>query len=184
MQLELRGSGLKAARCSLPDGGFMEQQVAYDSISQSPRADTGTMRSSAAYEMASGEIARARGFVRDFLSEAHVLHGWPVSDRAADVAQLVVSELATNVCKYAPGPCLLDLESDGVMMSITMWDSGAVLPAASPADPTRVGQHGLELVLMVCQSFEIRRAPVGKRLTVRLSLLDSADQCPSGQTAW
>ncbi|MER6115901.1 ATP-binding protein [Streptomyces sp. NPDC001743] len=142
------------------------------------------MRSSAAYDMASGEIARARGFVRDFLAQAHLLHGWPVSDRATDVAQLVVSELATNVCKYAPGPCLLDLESDGITLSITMWDSGAVLPAASASDPTRVGQHGLELVLMVCQSFEIRREPVGKRLVVRLSLLDSADLNPGGHTAW
>lgn len=161
----------------------MKEQQLLGSIDQR-RGRASTMHRSAAYEMTSGEIASARGFVRDFLSASQILHGWPVSDRAMDVAQLVVSELATNVCKYAPGPCLLDLESDGVTLDITMWDTGAVLPAASPADPTRVGQHGLELVLMVCQGFEIHREPVGKRLVVRLSLLDSTDQEPSGLAAW
>ncbi|MFE6764571.1 ATP-binding protein [Streptomyces sp. NPDC057689] len=142
------------------------------------------MRGSAAYDMTSGAIARARGFVRDFLSGTGSSRGWPVSERASDSAQLVVSELATNVCKYAPGPCLLDLESDGAMLSITMWDSGPMLPVASPCDPTRIGRHGLELVLSLCQSFEIHREPVGKRLTVRLSLLDSTDRSPAGHTAW
>ncbi|WP_425577791.1 ATP-binding protein [Streptomyces drozdowiczii] len=162
----------------------MDQQAARHGVDQSRRGESGTMRGSAAYDMTSGAIARARAFVRDFLSGTESSQGWHVSERALDVAQLMVSELATNVCKYAPGPCLLDLESDGAMLSITMWDSGPVLPAASPSDPTRIGQHGLELVLMLCQSFEIHREPVGKRLTVRLSLQDSTDQSPSGHTAW
>ncbi|MFJ3088253.1 ATP-binding protein [Streptomyces sp. NPDC086838] len=162
----------------------MKQQATCESVNRGGRGETGTMRGSAAYDMTSGAIARARGFVRDFLTEAGSSKGWSVSERAADVAQLVVSELATNVCKYAPGPCLLDLESDGAVLSITMWDSGPVLPAASPSDPTRIGRHGLELVLMVCQSFEIHREPVGKRVTVRLSLHDSTDHSPSGHTAW
>ncbi|MGW6587611.1 ATP-binding protein [Streptomyces sp. MCL20-2] len=144
---------------------------------------TATMRSSAAYEMTSGDIGRARGFVREFLATGQSLHAWTVSGRATDIAQLVVSELATNVCKYAPGPCLLDVESDGTMLSITMWDSGAVLPSPSPADPTRVGQHGLELVLAVCQSFELRREAVGKRVSVQIALQDSADRPPSDRTA-
>ncbi|OKJ72784.1 ATP-binding protein [Streptomyces sp. CB02460] len=161
----------------------MEQQQLHDSVDQEFGGEN-TLRRSAAYEMASGEIARAREFVRGFLSEAQVLRGWAASDRAVDVAQLVVSELATNVCKYAPGPCLLDLESDGAVLTISMWDTGAVLPAASPADPTRIGRHGLEVVLMVCQSFEVRREPVGKRLVVRLALADSADRVSSGHTVW
>ncbi|MFJ7629235.1 ATP-binding protein [Streptomyces sp. NPDC097595] len=161
----------------------MGQQQLCDSVDQAFGGEC-TLRRSAAYEMASGEIARTREFVRDFLSEAQALRGWAASDRAVDVAQLVVSELATNVCKYAPGPCLLDLESDGAVLGISMWDTGAVLPAASPADPTRVGRHGLEVVLMVCQSFEVRREPLGKRLIVRLSLADSADRGSSGHTAW
>lgn len=151
---------------------------------QRETAGTNTIQASAAYEMASGEIARARAFVRDFLSRAQALRGASVSERAVDVAQLVVSELATNVYKYAAGPCLLDLETDGSVLDIAMWDSGSVLPAASAADPTRVGRHGLELVLMVCQSFEVRREPVGKRVRVRLSLHDSPNGNPAGQTTW
>ncbi|MFB8089456.1 ATP-binding protein [Streptomyces sp. NPDC055992] len=158
--------------------------MAHNDIAPGRRIGAERVRGSAAYEMTSGEIARAREFVRAFLHEGEVLHAWEVSDRAADVAQLVVSELATNVCKYAPGPCLLDLASDGVMLSIAMWDSGAVLPTASAADPTRIGSHGLELVLMVCQSFEVRREPVGKRLSVGVALQDAPDRSPHGRSPW
>ncbi|MEV7311058.1 ATP-binding protein [Streptomyces microflavus] len=133
-------------------------------------AARGTVRDSAAYDMAPGEIARARAFVREFLDTARSQHGLTISARAADISQLVVSELATNVCKYAPGPCLLDVESEGVLLDISMWDSGPVLPTASPADPTRIGQHGLELVLMVCQSFTVHSEPVGKRIRVQVPL--------------
>ncbi|MGW8485576.1 ATP-binding protein [Streptomyces sp. NPDC055886] len=131
------------------------------------------MRDSASYEMVSGDIAKVRDFVREFLTGAQTVHGWTVSARAMDTARLVASELATNVCKYAPGPCLVDLETDGTTLSIVMWDSGAVLPVASEADPTRIGQHGLELVLMVCQSFEVRSETVGKSLLARVALSDS-----------
>ncbi|MFD0039936.1 ATP-binding protein [Streptomyces anulatus] len=136
-------------------------------------AVTGTVRGSTGYDMASGEIAHARAFVRAFLDDAQSRHGLSVSARAVEIAQLVVSELATNVCKYAPGPCLLDLETDGALLDIVMWDSGPVLPAASPADPTRIGRHGLELVLMVCQSFAVHREPVGKRIRVQIPLHDN-----------
>nr|WP_307671618.1 ATP-binding protein [Streptomyces sp. V2I9] len=132
--------------------------------------------------MGSGEIARARAFVRDFLGVARKRHGLEITERATDVAQLVVSELATNVCKYAPGPCLLDLEATADSLDIVMWDSGSVLPAASPADPARVGRHGLELVLMVCQSFSVHREPVGKRVRVRISLRDDPGGDPAGST--
>ncbi len=149
-------------------------------LERSEGAPTDTVRGSAGYDMASGEIAHARAFVRDFLDAAQSRHGLSVSARAVEIAQLVVSELATNVCKYAPGPCLLDLETDGSLLDIAMWDSGAVLPAASSADPTRIGRHGLELVLMVCQSFAVHREPVGKRIRVQIPLHDS----PAASSAW
>ncbi|MFF2701029.1 ATP-binding protein [Streptomyces cyaneofuscatus] len=145
---------------------------------------TGNVLGSAAYDMDSGEIARARAFVRDFLTDARSLHGMPVSERAMDVAQLVVSELATNVCKYAPGPCLLDLEAGDGMLTITMWDTGSVLPTSRQADPTRTGQHGLEIVLAVCESFEVRREPVGKRVRVEISLLDGPRGDAAGPSGW
>ncbi|MEU1435880.1 ATP-binding protein [Streptomyces sp. NPDC005786] len=141
---------------------------------------TGTVRDSAHYDMTSGEIAHARAFVRTFLHLAQSHHGLTVSARAVETAQLVVSELATNVCRHAPGPCLLDLETDGALLDIVMWDSGPVLPSASPADPTRIGQHGLELVLMLCTSFAVHREPVGKRIHVQIPLRDDT----LVQSAW
>ncbi|MFJ9641071.1 ATP-binding protein [Streptomyces sp. NPDC101178] len=160
----------------------MELLMADRATEQDPQAPgTGSVLASAAYDMGSGEIARARGFVREFLADAQSLHGLAVSARAMDLAQLVVSELATNVCKYAPGPCLLDLEAGDGLLGITMWDSGSVLPTSRQTDPTRMGQHGLEIVLAVCESFEVRREPVGKRVRVRISLLDGPQ---GGSTAW
>jgi len=163
----------------------MEQLLKYGETGQNGQeSGTVAVTSSTAYDMGSGGIARARAFVRDFLVDAQSARGLPVSSRAMGDAQLVVSELATNVCKYAPGPCLLDLEAGDGMLSITMWDSGSVLPSAAQADPTRTGQHGLEIVLMVCQSFEVRREPVGKRVRVEISLLDDAQGDPAGPTSW
>ncbi|RLV65018.1 ATP-binding region ATPase domain protein [Streptomyces sp. CBMAI 2042] len=163
----------------------MELLVAERGTEQDRRTvGTGNVLGSAAYDMDSGEIARARAFVRDFLTDARSLHGMPVSERAMDVAQLVVSELATNVCKYAPGPCLLDLEAGDGLLTITMWDTGSVLPTSRQADPTRTGQHGLEIVLAVCESFEVRREPVGKRVRVEISLLDGPRGDAAGPSGW
>lgn len=168
------------------DGGNDVELLMADRGTEQDRQTMGTGKvlGSAAYDMGSGEIARARSFVRDFLTDARSLHGLHVSERAMDVTQLVVSELATNVCKYAPGPCLLDLEAGDGMLSITMWDTGSVLPTSRQADPTRTGQHGLEIVLAVCESFEVRREPVGKRVRVEISLLDGPQGDPAGRAAW
>ncbi|MFF9691277.1 ATP-binding protein [Streptomyces sp. NPDC014623] len=139
---------------------------------------------SAAYDMDSEQISHARAFARQFLTREQAVHSLPVSARALEVTQLVISELATNVCKYAPGPCLLDLQIHGTMLDITMWDSGPVLPTAREQDPTRAGQHGLEIVLALCHSFEIRREPVGKRIRVQLALQDDPHHDPAGRSPW
>ncbi|GGM18252.1 ATP-binding protein [Streptomyces fumigatiscleroticus] len=134
---------------------------------------------SVAYEGVSGDVARARATVRAFLARLQAVYGLPVSDRVMDVVQLVVSELVTNACKYAPGPCLLDLELAEGRVRATVWDSESVLPVARATDPGRVGQHGLEIVLAVCQSFEVHREPVGKRITTAVELADD----PAGDLA-
>ncbi|MFI5808505.1 ATP-binding protein [Streptomyces sp. NPDC051561] len=74
--------------------------------------------------------------------------------------QLAVSELVTHARKYAPGPCLLTLEVEDGAVQVTVWDSSTTLPLVLPPDPTRIGQHGLEIVMTVCQSFTVRRDPV------------------------
>ncbi|GHE97785.1 ATP-binding protein [Streptomyces griseoluteus] len=117
-------------------------------------------------------IAQARHLAADFLARVQADHGLPVSQRAMDLTQLVVSELVTNAIKYAPGPVLLDVRIAGDTVEVAVWDSDPVLPVARAADVGRVGQHGLEIVMAVCQSFEAQREPVGKRITARIALLD------------
>jgi anti-sigma regulatory factor (Ser/Thr protein kinase) len=125
-----------------------------------------------ALDGADGCIADARRQAAAFLTRAQSEHGVPVSARTMDLAQLVVSELVTNALKYAPGPVLLQLRIVDSALEIAVWDSEPVLPLARAADVGRVGQHGLEIVMAVVQSFEVRREPVGKRVTVRLALFD------------
>ncbi|GAA5005398.1 ATP-binding protein [Streptomyces sp. NPDC005813] len=125
-----------------------------------------------ALDGADGCIAMARHQVSEFLTRAQSEYGLPVSARALDFAQLVVSELVTNSLKYAPGPVLVQLRIIGSAVEISVWDTDPVLPVARAADAGRVGQHGLEIVMAVVQGFEARREPVGKCITARIALFD------------
>ncbi|MEU1053260.1 ATP-binding protein [Streptomyces sp. NPDC005876] len=128
---------------------------------------------SAAYEGVPGDIARARDMARAFLLRLRSDRGLPVSRRAVDVVQLVVSELLTNACKHAPGPTLLDLELTGEQVLVTVWDTAPTLPVARDPDPGRVGQHGLEIVMAVCENFVSEPASVGKRTRAAVALADA-----------
>ncbi|MFI8281039.1 ATP-binding protein [Streptomyces sp. NPDC085929] len=125
-------------------------------------------------------VTEARHAARDFLTAVQAVHGIPVSDRAMGMVQLVVSELVTNAHKYAPGPCLLDLELNDGAVEISVWDTDPTLPVAQATDPGRVGQHGLEIVIGVCRSFEMRREPVGKRIKAAIALADDPGGDPAG----
>ncbi|MEU6593951.1 ATP-binding protein [Streptomyces sp. NPDC046881] len=144
-----------------------------------PSGRAGLVLASAAYEGSPADIAEARDLARDFLTRARAHHGVPVSDRARDVVRLVVSELVTNACKHAPGPCLGDLELSGGSVRITVRDSTPALPVARAADPGRVGQYGQEIVMAVCRGFEVHREPVGKRTTASVVPADD----PGGDVA-
>ncbi|KIF71010.1 regulator [Streptomyces sp. AcH 505] len=123
-----------------------------------------------AFDGEPGMIAEARHFTADFLAQVRTGYGEALSARLIGTAQLVVSELVTNARKYAVGPCLLDLELADDMVEITVWDSNSTLPLARAADPGRVGQHGMEIILSLCDGFDVRRELVGKRITVRLAV--------------
>ncbi|MFJ6709025.1 MULTISPECIES: ATP-binding protein [unclassified Streptomyces] len=127
----------------------------------------------------SEDIALARDLARTFLTDVQAVHGLPVFGRAMGVVQLVVSELVTNARKYAPGPCLLTLGINGGAIEVTVWDSNPTPPAILAPDPSRVGQHGLEIVMAVGQSFAVHREPVGKRITTTIALADD----PGGNAA-
>ncbi|OEJ21309.1 regulator [Streptomyces agglomeratus] len=127
----------------------------------------------------SEDIGAARDLARSFLADVQAVHGLPVSGRAMGMVQLVVSELVTNARKYAPGPCLLTLEIDGGAVEVSVWDSNPTPPAILAPDPTRIGQHGLEIVMAVGQSFSVHREPVGKRISTAVVLADD----PGGDAA-
>ncbi|MBM9623878.1 ATP-binding protein [Streptomyces zhihengii] len=126
-------------------------------------------------------ISAARRMTASFLTRVQAVHGLPVSDRAMDLTQLIVSELVTNACKYAPGPMLLELRILGDLVEVVVWDSDPVLPVARAADPARVGQHGLEIVMSVAQAFEAQRQPVGKSITARIALPDDPGGALTGR---
>jgi hypothetical protein len=53
------------------------------------------------------------------------------------------------------------------------------LPAVQAPDTNRIGQHGLEIVMALCRSFEVHREPVGKRIKATVVLTDD----PGGDAA-
>ncbi|WP_317447729.1 ATP-binding protein [Streptomyces collinus] len=138
-----------------------------------PHLDDAPLGAAIALDGQGACIAEARHMAAGFLSRMRAEHGIAVSQRAVEVTQLVVSELVTNAQKYAAGPILLDLRITGDLVEVQVWDSDPVLPVARAADVGRVGQHGLEIVMALCQGFEATRESVGKRLTARLALTDA-----------
>ncbi|MGP2439291.1 ATP-binding protein [Streptomyces sp. JW3] len=140
-----------------PDGAVGEQRVSGDGGRKlSVTFDPGTFRVADARRLAVRYLAASRG------------EPWP--ERVVQATQLVVSELVTNAVKYGSGPVRLSLAvADGVM-SVTVRDGETTLPTPRPADPGRVGQHGLEIVAALSQDLDVRREPTGKRITARIAL--------------
>ncbi|MFC8793390.1 ATP-binding protein [Streptomyces cinereoruber] len=131
------------------------------------------MRAGYALDGDSGCISAARHHATAFLETARSEHHLPVSDRARDLTELVVSELVTNALKYAPGPVLMELRIGADSVDVAVWDSDPVVPAACTADPGRVGQHGMEIIKAVAEELFIEQEPVGKRITARIALADT-----------
>ncbi|MFF8610977.1 ATP-binding protein [Streptomyces sp. NPDC015346] len=117
-----------------------------------------------AYEGNLESIGDVRRFVVGFLTRLRREHRIKVPSPAAGAAELVASELVTNVCKYAPGPCVVNVELAGPALEITVWDTNPAMPQVCAPDPGRIGGHGLEIVTILCQGFEARREPIGKRI--------------------
>ncbi|CAM5442921.1 ATP-binding protein [Streptomyces spiroverticillatus] len=138
-----------------------------------PGVDPLPLTVGAAYEGSPADIGEARALSRDFLRRVRADYGLPVSERALEVLPLVVSELITNACKYAPGPQLLELSTDGTAIQVSLWDSSPALPLPRAGDADRVGQHGLEIVMALCQGYEVHQQPLGKRTRVHLALTDT-----------
>ncbi|MBC2869657.1 ATP-binding protein [Streptomyces mexicanus] len=116
--------------------------------------------------------ADARAAVGRFLDRVRATGRVRVPDRLAQDAQLVVSELITNVVRHAPGVCGLDLEvqPDNGQVLISVWDTSPVPPTRRPPDGRRVGGHGLEIVGALSQAVTVTERDQGKQVTARLLL--------------
>ncbi|MFG2840807.1 ATP-binding protein [Streptomyces zaomyceticus] len=147
----------------------MGSHASGDSDDQPP-LDGCLMRAGYALDGGGGCIADTRRHASAFLDQARIEHRLPVAQRIRDLAQLVVSELVTNAYKYAPGPILMELRISADRVDIVVWDSDPAIPAVRPADPGRVGQHGMEIIKAVSEELFIEQKLIGKRITARLAL--------------
>ncbi|MFD3730432.1 ATP-binding protein [Streptomyces sp. NPDC058632] len=118
-------------------------------------------------------VADARDFALQFLAGSQNGREPTLSVRVVEATQLVVSELVTNAIKYGSGPIGLSLVLAEDTLSVTVRDGDTTLPRRRPADPRRVGQHGLEIVAALSQDVDVQREPTGKRITARISLDES-----------
>ncbi|MFJ7955680.1 ATP-binding protein [Streptomyces sp. NPDC096319] len=132
------------------------------------------LSATAVYDTASGggAIASARAFTADFLADAPSVRSGPVAEERVEMAQLVVSELVTNAVRHTVGPCRLLLELRRDTLEISVFDrAAAAAPVPRGHDPRRIGQHGVEIVVAVCESLSVEPDPEGKRVRACLSLL-------------
>ncbi|MFC8034233.1 ATP-binding protein [Streptomyces griseoincarnatus] len=128
------------------------------------------LRASYALDAEGAWIAQARHLAAEFLERARTENGLPVADRVVEITQLVVSELVTNARKYAPGPVGLDLRVFGDAVEVVVHDGNPEAPRPRDADPGRVGQHGLEIVMAVADALDVRQEAEGKSITARIAL--------------
>ncbi|WP_299537378.1 ATP-binding protein [uncultured Streptomyces sp.] len=115
-------------------------------------------------------IGEARSFADMFLHRA-VTRGVAVADVKRGDALLVVSELVTNVVRYAPGPCTLALGLQNGLLEIAVSDTSGRSPQPQPFEPGRIGQHGLEIVLALCTKVDTEIGDRGKTVRACLTVL-------------
>ncbi|MEU4082103.1 ATP-binding protein [Streptomyces venezuelae] len=154
-----------------------------DAMTAEPAARDPLLSASVVYDESSdgGAIAAARAFTADFLAAAPSVRGAPVADERVELAQLVVSELVTNAVRHAGGHCRLLLELRRDTLEISVYDRAAAAPVPRGHDPGRIGQHGVEIVVAICESVSVEPEAEGKRVRACLSLLPQyADAAPAG----
>ncbi|MFJ9036967.1 ATP-binding protein [Streptomyces sp. NPDC102406] len=146
-----------------------------DSGAGADTTDAAPLQMAVALDGDSSCIAQARRAAARFLAEARERHRIEVAPRTVEDTQVIVSELVTNVVKYAPGPALLQLRVSGDSVHVEVWDSDPTLPSARSPDPQRIGQHGLEIVNILARSLAMRPTVVGKCITAALDLVPAGN---------
>ena len=115
------------------------------------------------------EVAAGVSDVRHAASEA--LPGHP----NADIAELVISELATNAVTHAGCPCTLSLYGLDQCLLIRVDDSSDDQPVMGPPMEDNISDsgRGLRIVRAVSETFGVEpRKPHGKTVWAALCLCD------------
>ncbi|MEV6651633.1 ATP-binding protein [Streptomyces sp. NPDC051219] len=117
-----------------------------------------------------GCIAEARALADRFLGELAAEWLAEFGERKRSDLLLTVSELVTNADRYSRGPYLLELEGTADLITVTVYDSSSALPLLFGQDPQRLGGHGMEIVVALCDRLSAERVPVGKRVRAEFEL--------------
>lgn len=117
-----------------------------------------------------GCIAQARALADRFLTRLAVECLAPIGEHTRSDLMLAVSELVTNADRYSHGPYLLELEGTAQLISVTVYDSSTAMPVLYAPDPSRLGGHGMEIVVALCDRLTAERVPVGKRIRAEFQL--------------
>lgn len=98
------------------------------------------------------------------------------NDATVGQAELIVSELATNVARYAPGACLIEagLTDDG-RISITVSDESVSPIRITPPGPAATESGlGLFMILALGASLTVSATDTGKTVTATFAPLCGA----------
>ncbi|GAA2940935.1 MULTISPECIES: ATP-binding protein [Streptomyces] len=117
-----------------------------------------------------GCIAQARALADRFLTRLVAEWLAVVGEHTRSDLMLAVSELVTNADRYSHGPYMLELEGNAERICVTVYDSSTALPVLYSPDPSRLGGHGMEIVVALCDRVTAERVPVGKRIRAEFQL--------------
>ncbi|MFF2860774.1 ATP-binding protein [Streptomyces rubiginosohelvolus] len=117
-----------------------------------------------------GCIALARALADQFLTRLTVECLARIGEHTRSDLMLAVSELVTNADRYSHGPYMLELEGNAERISVTVYDSSTAMPVLYAPDPSRLGGHGMEIVVALCDRLTAERVPVGKRIRAEFQL--------------
>ena len=101
----------------------------------------------------------ARRFVREVL-DAHGLR--------TDAAEIIVSELMTNVVHHARTPVQVRVAIDPSAVCLELRDGSTIIPAVRDAAEDAEDGRGLFIVDALARSWSVEQAPGGKCIRVEI----------------
>ncbi|MEU5716993.1 ATP-binding protein [Streptomyces sp. NPDC020403] len=133
-------------------------------------ASTDVLLTAEVFDGEPGCIAQARALADRFLVRLAAEWLAVLGEHTRSDLMLAVSELITNADRYSHGPYMLELEGNAERISVTVYDSSTALPVLYSPDPDRLGGHGMEIVVALCDRVTAERVPVGKRIRAEFQL--------------